>query len=294
MLAFISGISGMLGHALAPAFLEAGWLVRGSGTREHGATALSSDVDYQQHAFEGWELRRLQEVVGPADLVIHAAAYTKVDQAQVEEAEAHRVNWLYTQALAHICEDLGIPLLYMSSDYVFNGLNDRPYREYDSPEPLGAYGRSKLAGEVATRRLPRHYIVRSQWLYGEHGPNFIKTILKAAIERPELRVVDDQHGSPTYVEDLAAAIVKLVSTGRFGIHHLTNQGATTWYDFAKEIVRTVNLSTPVYPQSSTEAARPAPRPAMGVLENYAWHVAGEAPLPGWADALHRFLVRSGS
>jgi len=229
-----------------------------------------------------------------AQVLLQAAAYTKVDQAEQEEEEAHRTNGLFTQAAAQVCAELDLDLVYISTDYVFDGRAGRAYREYDRTAPLGAYGRSKLAGEIAARRIPRHYLVRTSWLFGEHGPNFVATILRAARERPELKVVDDQSGSPTYTRDLAGALARLIVSRRYGTHHLTNSGVTSWYSFAREIVQAAGLETPVLPQSTAELARPAPRPAYAALDNWAWRVAGEEPLPPWQDAIRRYLVRSGA
>lgn len=293
---FVTGLSGMLGHALAAVLPAMGHAISGCGTRERRVLALPEGVNYERFVFASWsDVASLRDLVAAseAEVLIQSAAYTQVDRAEEEEEEAHRVNGLFTQAAALVCEDLGIDLLYVSSDYVFDGRAGRPYREWDLPGPLGAYGRSKLAGELAARRIPRHHIVRTSWLFGENGPNFVSTIVKAARERPELRVVDDQHGSPTYTRDLAGAIGRLLCSRRYGIHHLTNSGVTSWFEFAREIVRVAGLSTPVQPQSTADAGRPAPRPAFGALDNWGWRVAGEAALPPWQDALRRYMKTAG-
>ncbi|MBU6427907.1 MAG: dTDP-4-dehydrorhamnose reductase, partial [Cyanobacteria bacterium REEB65] len=291
-----TGISGMLGQDLAQALLANGSEVRGTGTRERTQLALPGEVGYERYVFDSWDPECLARQIEGAQVVIHAAAYTKVDLAEAEPLQAHRLNGLYTQTLARACELTGADLLYISSDYVFDGRAGHPYREWDLPNPQGVYGQSKLAGEVATRRLARHYIVRTSWLFGKHGPNFVATILKAARERPELRVVDDQFGCPTYTADLAEAIARLCVSRRYGTYHLTNQGVATWWGFAREIVRQAGLSAPIHPQSTAEAGRPAPRPAFSALDNWAWQVAGEEQLPRWEDALGRYLqqVRAGS
>jgi dTDP-4-dehydrorhamnose reductase len=294
---FVSGLSGMLGHSLAANLSAAGHSVAGCGTRAPESLSLPKSVSYHPWRFGQWsDLPAFQELVreSGADVLLHAAAYTKVDLAEQEEAAAHLVNGLYTQAAARVAEELSIDLVYVSTDYVFDGRAGKPYREWDEPAPLGVYGRSKLEGEVAARRIPRHYVVRTSWLFGEQGPNFVATILNAARERPELKVVDDQFGSPTYTGDLAAAIAHLIGTRRYGVHHLTNSGVTTWCDFAREILAQAGLSTPVHPQTTAEAGRPAPRPAFGALENWAWHLAGEKSLPPWQDALGRYLASIGA
>jgi dTDP-4-dehydrorhamnose reductase len=293
---FVTGLSGMLGHSLASVLPEVGHIVAGCGTRDRAALALPDSAVYEKFAFETWtDWSRLRELVAAsgAEILVQAAAYTKVDLAEEQEEAALCVNGVFAQAAARVCEDLDIDLVYLSSDYVFDGAAGRPYREWDAPNPQGAYARSKLAGEEAARRIARHHVVRTSWLFGNHGPNFVATIVRAARERPELRVVDDQHGSPTYTVDLAAGLGRLMTSRRYGTHHLTNSGVTTWFEFAREIVACAGLSTPVHPQSTADAGRPAPRPAFGALDNASWRVAGEAPLPPWQDALRRYLVRSG-
>lgn len=294
MRVFVTGLSGMLGHSLAVALGQANHAVTGCGTRPREGLGLPFGVGYEAFSFSSWnDVAVLSDLVGDVDIVIHAAAFTNVDRAELDEMAAHLVNSLYTQAVVRVCEVRQIDLVYLSSDYVFDGRASRPYQEWDSPCPLGAYGRSKLAGELAARRLPHHYVVRTAWLFGEYGPNFVSTIARVAKESPELRVVDDQFGSPTYCGDLAEAISRLIATQRFGIHHLTNSGVTSWFGFAQVIVGALGLPTRVVPQSTLDAARPAPRPGHGVLDNWAWRVAGEPPLPSWQDALARYLDRSG-
>ncbi len=282
----------MLGHAVADAFLDVGHEVAGCGTRDRAVLALPGEVRYERYTFESWDPEALARMIQDAEVVVQLAAHTRVDQAEVEPLLAHRTNALFAQAMARACEITGADLLYVSTDYVFDGRAGRAYREWDPTHPLSVYGQSKLAGEIAVRRIPRHYVVRTSWLFGEHGPNFVATMLKAGRERPELKVVGDQFGSPTYTGDLARAIARLVTTRRYGVYHLTNQGIATWFDFAREILRQAGVDTPVFPQSTADSARPAPRPAYSVLDNWAWQVAGETPLPAWEDALGRYLVRS--
>jgi len=286
----------MLGHSLASELPDLGHSVAGCGVIERSSTALPGASEYEEFVFRSWDdfpTLLGQVAASRAEVLIHAAAYTQVDKAEECEDAALVVNGVFAQAAARACEELGIDLVYLSTDYVFDGAAGRPYREGDTPNPLGAYGRTKLAGELAARRIPRHYVVRTSWLFGEHGPNFVTTILRAARERPELRVVADQHGCPTYAADLARALGRLILTRRYGTYHLTNAGVTTWCDFAREIVGRAGLATPVHPQSTAEAGRPAPRPAFAPLDNANWRAAGESPLPPWQDALARFLVRSG-
>ncbi|MBI6546641.1 MAG: dTDP-4-dehydrorhamnose reductase [Cyanobacteria bacterium NC_groundwater_1444_Ag_S-0.65um_54_12] len=289
MRVFIAGLSGMLGQALAKALIADGQEVYGCGQKQRAMLDLPSAAVYQCYSFGGWELETIADLVGTADIVINAAAYTKVDQAELEELEAYRVNALFAGLLARICELKDCDLAYISSDYVFDGKANRPYREHAMPNPLSAYGRSKLAGEIASRRIPRHYVIRTSWLFGESGANFVKTVCKLAKERTELRIVDDQFGCPTYAQDLAVAMARLIKTGRYGTYHLTNKGMANWFELACEIVTQLNLPVTVLGQSTAEARRLAPRPAFGVLDNWAWQIAGEPPLPCWQDALGRYL-----
>ncbi|HEY9857795.1 MAG TPA: NAD(P)-dependent oxidoreductase, partial [Stenomitos sp.] len=179
----------------------------------------------------------------------------------------------------------------VSTDYVFDGLKGTAYDEYDRPNPQAVYGRSKYAGEQHVQQLmDRYYILRTSWLYGHHGKNFVETILKAAQERPELRVVNDQWGCPTWTEDLARMLVQIVASGRYGLYHVTGQGVCTWFEFARRIVAAAGLATPVLPQTTEELARPAPRPRYSVLRNRGLELAGMELLPAWEASLERYLA----
>ena len=202
------------------------------------------------------------------DWIVNCAGYTQVDRAEAESDAAQRVNAVGPANLARAARDTGARLLHISTDYVFDGRATRPYREEDSVSPLNVYGRTKLAGEQAVRDvLPQaHLIVRSQWLFGEGGPNFVATILRLARERSELKVVNDQHGRPTYGPDLAAALWKLVACGAQGTVHCTNDGVATWFDLATAAVAAAGVRTSVVPCSTADMPRPAPRPAFSVLD----------------------------
>lgn len=227
------------------------------------------------------------------DWVVHAAAATDVDGCERDPALAFAVNGEGTRRIAEGCRRAKAGLVYVSTDYVFDGRKSGPYLEGDHPGPLNAYGRSKLAGEEATRALDgRWAIVRTAWLYGVHGKNFVKTILERARAGQPLRVVDDQVGSPTYAADLADGIATLLSGGHTGVFHLTNSGACSWFAFAREIVRLAGLDPgAVTPMTSAELNRPARRPACSILENAAWRAKGLAPLRSWPDALAAMLAR---
>jgi dTDP-4-dehydrorhamnose reductase len=224
------------------------------------------------------------------DAIIHCAAYTKVDQAESEPDEAYRVNTYGTRNAALAAEEVGAKFVYISTDYVFDGRADKPYREYDRTDPQTVYGRSKLAGEQLVQSLSsRYFIVRTSWVYGKHGANFVKTMLKLAEERDRLKVVHDQIGSPTYTLDLARFLLELVKSDYYGIYHASNSGVCSWYEFAKAIFEERRLNVHVEPCTTEEFPRPAPRPAWSVLDHGAIRAHGFEPLRPWREALRSFL-----
>ena len=231
----------------------------------------------------------LLDAVRP-DVVINCAAWTRVDAAEAEAEAAWRVNADGPRVLAEACRPRDILLCQLSTDYVFDGTASVPIDETAPPAPRSAYGRGKLAGEAAVRALqPRHQIVRTAWLFGQDGPNFVLTMLKLARERGRLRVVADQWGSPTWTGHLAPALVRLVERSVPGTYHLTNSGTTTWQGLAQAIVEEVGLDVPVEAISSSDYPTPAPRPAYSVLANRAWLELGEPPLPHWRVGLRAYL-----
>lgn len=226
------------------------------------------------------------------DLVIHAAAYTDVDGCELDPQKAYRVNALGTQHVAEACKALRVPLIYISTDYVFDGQKGEPYTESDAPNPINIYGKSKLEGERLVRALVEHsYIIRTAWLYGRGGRNFVKTILQKARQGEAVRVVDDQVGSPTYAKDLAKAIACLLRGIPFGTYHLTNSGSCSWYEFAKRIFTVAGLkgSESLRPITSQELGRPAPRPPYSVLANDRWLKVMNQKLRSWQEALEEAL-----
>jgi dTDP-4-dehydrorhamnose reductase len=226
------------------------------------------------------------------DWVVHAAAATDVDRCEGDPAWAFAVNAQGTRHVADGCRRAGAALLYLSTDYVFDGRKGCPYGEEDAPGPLSVYGRSKLEGEQAVRGVPAWTLVRTAWLFGPTGKNFVKAILAKAEAGGPLRVVDDQVGCPTYAPDLAQAISALVSRALTGTYHVTNGGWCSWCDFAREIVRQRGLAAPVVPIATADLGRPAPRPAYSVLAPTAWQRAGLPPLRPWRDALAEMLGSS--
>lgn len=230
------------------------------------------------------------------DWIIHAAAATDVDRCEREPAWAMAVNADGTRHAVEAARRAGAGLVYLSTDYVFDGSKGSPYLEEDPPGPRSAYGRSKLAGEAIVRQeAPRWAIARTAWLYGLQGKNFVKTILAKARAGEALRVVDDQVGSPTYAADLAEALGALVAGGLTGIFHLTNGGSCSWFDFTREILGRSGLAgVSLTPIGSGDLDRPAPRPAYSVLENRAWRAAGQPPLRPWPEALGAALEAMGT
>jgi len=272
----LTGADGQLGMELVRALAPHGELIP--------STLADLDITHPGCADKVATLR--------PEWVVHAAAATDVDGCEREPEQAMAVNAEGTRRVAEGCRRAGAGLVYLSTDYVFDGSKESPYAEWDHPAPLNAYGRSKLEGEQATRNVAPHWIiVRTAWLYGIHGRNFVKTILAKVAAGEPLRVVKDQVGSPTYAGDVADAIALLLSRERTGMYHVTNGGACSWYEFAREILRLAGFDQiAVTPITSAELDRPARRPAYSVLENAAWNAAGFPPLRPWREALAAMLA----
>jgi len=226
------------------------------------------------------------------DVVVNCAAWTNVDGAESAVDAAYRVNAWGARQVAAACHQAGVLLSHISTDFVFDGSATEPVPEWATPRPLGVYGSSKLAGEDEVRQLcPWHQVVRTAWLFGRDGPNFVLTMLRLARERGALRVVADQMGSPTWTGHLAPALIRLAELKVPGIYHLTNQGTATWHEFARAIVEAAGISdVDVAAISTAEYPTPARRPAYSVLDNWAWRQLGEDPLPLWRDGLTQFLA----
>ncbi|MEK6802265.1 MAG: dTDP-4-dehydrorhamnose reductase [Nitrospirota bacterium] len=223
------------------------------------------------------------------EVVIHAGAHTDVDGAERNPALAMAVNADGTERVARAAAQVGARLIAISTDYVFDGRGTRPYLETDPTNPVSAYGASKLAGEQrALACCENTLVVRTAWLYGLHGRNFVKTMLQLAAERPCLKVVADQRGCPTFAEDLAGMVGKLVAHSAQGVLHVTNAGHCTWHEFATEIVRLSGHRVPVEPITTADMSRPAKRPAYSVLSADRLHQLGFS-MPSWQDGLARFL-----
>lgn len=272
----LTGGNGQLGRELFDLARASGHEIRSTGREECDITDLG-DV----HA-------ALEEA--RPDVLINCAAWTKVDAAESDSDGAHRANALGPRVLAAACAARDVLIVHMSTDYVFDGIATVPIDEWQTARPRSVYGMSKLAGENEIRTLARrHQVVRTSWLYGQHGPNFVLTMLRAAEEGRQLRVVSDQAGSPTWTGHLAAALLRLASRDLPGTFHLTNSGVVSWHGFAEAIFASVGRSVEVAATSTTEYLTPAPRPAYSVLDNRVWRLLGETPLPDWHEGLSAYL-----
>jgi dTDP-4-dehydrorhamnose reductase len=219
------------------------------------------------------------------DIVINAAAYTNVDRAETDQAGAYKLNAIGPRNLAIATEDRGLPFVHVSTDYVFDGLGNRPYHEFDQTNPLSIYGKSKLAGEQAVAaHNPRHYIVRTSWLYHTEGENFPKAMLAQA-HRDEVRVVCDQYGSPTYAPHLAEAITRLIETGAYGTYHLAGGGGASRFEMTRKLYQLFGIKTLAHPAATADFPRPAPRPHYSVLTTIQ---EPEILLPPWEEGLAEF------
>lgn len=231
-------------------------------------------------------LRRVKPTV-----VIHCAAFTDVDACEIEVDKAYLVNGIGARNVAIAARKVDARIVYISTDYVFDGEKVGPYREYDCPNPKTVYGASKLMGErFVTQQTHAHFILRIAWLYGRTGHNFVKTILRSAKTRDELRVVNDQHGTPTWAVDVARQVQRLLQTEAYGTYHATSQGSCTWFEFATALLEEAGIDVPIVPVTTAEFPRPAPRPKSSVLDNFLLRIQGMDIMPTWQDALKEFMT----
>ncbi|WHH57409.1 dTDP-4-dehydrorhamnose reductase [Petroclostridium sp. X23] len=276
MRVLITGAKGMLGTDLAEVLQD---------THE----VIGVDMD-------NFDITNIKETVENInelrpDIVIHCAAYTNVDGCESEMELAYKVNALGPRNVAVACNEINAAMVHISTDYVFDGTKGASYIEDDATNALSVYGKCKLAGENYVRTvLNKHYIVRTQWLYGKNGKNFVKTMVNLSKERDEIRVVNDQFGSPTYTLDLAYAIKELIQTPAYGIYHITNSGVVSWYEFTKDILELAGAQgVNVVPITTEEIDRPAPRPKYSPLENFYWKLNGHEQLRSYKQALADYL-----
>jgi len=270
----LTGSNGMLGHDIKKVLsdVELVALTR----KDLDITSLDQSVS------------RIKEI--SPDYLIHSAAYTDVDGCEQDPEKAYLLNGLGTRNITMACEEIKCPIIYISSDYVFDGTKKDPYNEWDETNPISKYGFSKLLGErYVTSLTNRYYIVRTSWLYGKNGKNFVETICRLLSEKDEIEIVDDQIGSPTYTYDLAVKLKELLGKG-YGVYHITNSSHCSWFEFAQEIARLSSSSTKIVPTTTEKFNRPARRPAYSVLNNTMLRLEGIEELRHWKDALNDYLV----
>lgn len=277
MKVFVTGSRGMLARSARRALKAAGHEVLGMSREELDITMLDA-VRHPVKAFE-------------PDWIFNLAAYTRVDDCESNEEEAFLVNALGARNVAAAAAEAGAAVLTISTDYVFDGRSTRPYREYDPVGPKSVYGASKLAGEIAVREVnPNHLIVRTSWLYGRGGPNFIDTILARARTGESLTVVNDQRGSPTWTHDLSEGLVALAEGGHRGTIHCASAGDCTWFELAQYAIERAGLDASIEPIDTATLGRPAPRPAYSVLDDrWYMHLTGRR-MPAWKDAVDRYVA----
>ena len=276
MKVLVTGVNGQLGFDVVKE-LEI------KGHQAHGTVRSDFDLTNED------DVQSYIQKIKP-EAIIHCAAYTNVDQAETDRDTAYKVNALGTKFLAQAANEINAKMVYVSTDYVFDGSANEPY-EVDHPtKPLGVYGETKLAGEEFLKTiLEQYFIVRTAWVYGANGNNFVKTMLRLGKERGEVGVVADQVGSPTYTVDLASFLVELVESEQYGIYHASNNGICSWYEFAVEIFNQAGLQVKVNPLTTDQYPRPAARPKYSVLSKKKLIEKGFTPLRKWQEALADYL-----
>ena len=277
MKVFVTGVKGQLGHDVM------------NELAKRGLEGIGVDVE-EMDITDAEACERVIKAAAP-EAVIHCAAYTAVDAAEDNRDLCHRVNGEGTKHIAKVCGELDIPMMYISTDYVFNGQGERPWEPDDHREPLNVYGLTKYEGEIAVEQLlKKYFIVRIAWVFGLNGKNFIKTMLRLGKERGAVSVVDDQIGSPTYTYDLARLLVDMIQTERYGRYHATNEGLCSWYEFACEIFRQAGMDeVKVTPVDSASYPAKAKRPFNSRMSKEKLTENGFERLPSWQDALGRYL-----
>ena len=281
MRVFVTGATGQLGHDVCRELERRGVDHRGVGSR---------DLDITDAAAVAGVL----EDYAP-DAVIHCAAWTKVDAAEDDRAGCWAVNAAGTAHIAAACAAVGAKLLYVSTDYVFPGTGETPWKTTDAVGPLSVYGKSKLAGELAAETLlEKYFIVRISWVFGKNGGNFVKTMLRLSETKTELGVVADQIGSPTYTADLAPLLCDMIETEKYGVYHAANEGECSWAELAEETFRLAGRAVTVRRLTTEQYPAKAPRPKNSRLDKSGLAAAGFAPLPDWHDALERYLKEIGA
>lgn len=280
----ITGAGGQLGYDIKRELLKRGVSV------DDIATPRSKELDITNTE----AVEKYVENFHP-DVIFHCAAYTNVDGAESDEEGCRKVNVDGTKNLAQAAKHIDAKIIYISTDYIFDGESPQPYKTTDSADPQSVYGKTKYEGELAVQEYPKHFIVRTAWVFGINGRNFVKTMLKVAQGREEVSVVDDQFGSPTYTVDLAKFLVDLSDSDKYGTYHATNEGFCSWAEFTEEIYRNAGIDTKVNKVSTEQYAEiaghpQAKRPHYSKLSKDAIEDNGFARLPDWQDATRRYIT----
>lgn len=272
----VTGADGMLGHAIRKIF---------SADELVCLNHASLDITELDRTLK--TMRDLRP-----DLLIHTAAFTDVDACEADHEKAYLVNGIGARNMAIACEEIRCPILHISSDYVFDGTKGSAYDEWDRTNPINHYGLSKrMAEQFISSLTNRFYIIRTSWLYGPQGRNFVNTIMRLLAEKDSLQVVNDQFGSPTFTEDLAGALRQIIGKG-YGTYHVTNSGVCTWHEFAVKIAEIMQISKPIMPVTSEQFKRPAKRPAQSGLNNTMLRLEGISPLRHWSEALEQYIEQN--
>ena len=275
MRVLVTGVKGQLGYDIV------------KECEKRNIEAIGVDIDEMDIT----NAEQVEKVINESqvDAVIHCAAWTAVDKAEDEVEICRKVNKDGPANIANVCEKLDIPMMYFSTDYVFDGQGEEPWMEYGERAPLNVYGQTKYEGELEVERLKKYFIIRISWVFGVNGNNFIKTMLRLGKERGAVSVVNDQVGSPTYTYDLAKLCVDMIQTDKYGIYHATNQGYCSWYEFACEIFKQAGMDVQVTPVDSTMFPVKATRPKNSRMNQTELDKNGFERLPSWQDALTRYL-----
>ena len=271
----VTGVKGQLGYDVV------------NEAEQRGIESVGVDIEEMDIT----DASQVDQVIksGHYDAVVHCAAWTAVDKAEEMVDVCRKVNAEGTANIAKVCAELDIPMMYFSTDYVFDGEGVRPWEEYDERHPLNVYGQTKYEGELAVEKLKKFFIVRIAWVFGKNGNNFIKTMLRLGKEKGAVSVVNDQIGSPTYTYDLARLVVDMIQTDAYGIYHATNEGLCSWYEFACEIFKQAKMDVAVTPVDSDAFPAKAKRPKNSRMNRSELDKHGFTRLPSWQDALSRYL-----
>jgi len=271
----VTGVKGQLGYDIV------------NECKKRNIETIGVDIDEMDIT----DAKKVKKVIKESnvDAIIHCSAYTAVDKAEDTIELCRDVNKNGTIHIVQVCEELDIPIMYFSTDYVFSGEGEVAWKEYDQRTPLNIYGLTKYEAELVVENYPKHFIIRISWAFGINGHNFIKTMLRLGNERDEVSVVNDQIGSPTYTKDLARLVVDMIQTDKYGTYHASNEGYCSWFDFASEIFKQANIDIKVNPIDSNAFPTKAKRPKNSRLSKEELDKHGFERLPSWQDALQRYL-----